>query len=41
MFKQIPLLEIDGLNLIGSEAVLRYVCRKGNLEGKTDEEKVR
>eukprot|EP00057_Strongylocentrotus_purpuratus_P000877 XP_001185610.2 PREDICTED: glutathione S-transferase 3 [Strongylocentrotus purpuratus] len=40
MFKQIPLLEIDGLNLIGSEAVLRYVCRKGNLEGKTDEEKV-
>ncbi|XP_030833537.1 glutathione S-transferase alpha-4 [Strongylocentrotus purpuratus] len=41
MFKQIPLLEIDGLNLIGSEAVLRYVCRKGNLEGKTDEEKVK
>nr|XP_054760579.1 glutathione S-transferase alpha-4-like isoform X2 [Lytechinus pictus] len=41
MFKQVPLLEIDGLNLIGSEAILRYVCRKGGLDGKTDEEKVK
>ncbi|XP_788101.1 glutathione S-transferase alpha-4 [Strongylocentrotus purpuratus] len=38
MFKQVPLLEIDGKNLIGSECVLRYVCNKAKLQGKSDDD---
>ncbi|XP_030851043.1 glutathione S-transferase alpha M14-like [Strongylocentrotus purpuratus] len=41
MFRQMPLLEVDGQCLIGSEAILRYACRKGNLNGKTDQDKYR
>ncbi|XP_063954330.1 glutathione S-transferase alpha-4-like isoform X1 [Lytechinus pictus] len=38
MFKQVPLLEIDGQNLIGSECILRYICNKGNLQGKPEDQ---
>ncbi|XP_041462297.1 glutathione S-transferase alpha-4-like [Lytechinus variegatus] len=38
MFKQVPLLEIDGQNLIGSECILRYICSKGNLQGKPEDQ---
>lgn len=31
MFGQVPLLEIDGLCLIQSQAIVRYVARKGGL----------
>ncbi|XP_041462255.1 glutathione S-transferase alpha-4-like [Lytechinus variegatus] len=41
MFKQVPLLEVDGQCLIGGEAILRYACREGNFEGKTNEDKTR
>jgi glutathione S-transferase len=33
MFHQLPLLKIDGLNLIQSSATARYIARKGNLFG--------
>ncbi|XP_072178378.1 glutathione S-transferase alpha-4-like [Diadema setosum] len=38
MFKQVPLLEMDGKNLIGSESTFRYVCKKGGFMGKTDDD---
>ncbi|XP_041461409.1 glutathione S-transferase alpha-4-like [Lytechinus variegatus] len=41
MFKQVPLLEIDGENVIGSEPVLRYVCRKYNFKAKSPEDQVK
>ncbi|XP_071479199.1 glutathione S-transferase alpha-4-like [Diadema antillarum] len=41
MFKQIPLLEIDGKNLIGSDCIIRYVCKKGGLMGKTSDEEIK
>ena len=37
-YKQAPLLEFDGRSLVGSEVILRHVCRKGNLMGKTEAE---
>ena len=36
MFHQVPLLKIDGLNLIQSSAIARYVARKGNLLGEKE-----
>lgn len=38
LFGQLPLLEIDGLKLVQSQAMLRYVAMKGNLWGQTPEE---
>lgn len=35
-FDQMPLLEIDGLNLSQSSAMIRYLARRGDLYGKTD-----
>ena len=35
-FDQMPLLEIDGLNLSQSSAMIRYLARKGDLYGDTD-----
>ena len=37
-FDQIPLLEIDGLNLSQSSAMIRYLARRGRYYGETDEE---
>ncbi|XP_067675776.1 glutathione S-transferase 3-like [Haliotis asinina] len=38
MFHQVPLLEIDGLELVQSGAIVRYVARKGGLYGDSNEE---
>ena len=35
-FDQVPLLEIDRLNLSQSSAMIRYLARKGDLYGDTD-----
>lgn len=35
-FDQMPLLEIDGLNLSQSSAMIRYLARRGGLYGDTD-----
>ncbi len=35
-FDQMPLLEIDGLNLSQSSAMIRYLARRGDLYGDTD-----
>jgi glutathione S-transferase len=40
LFNQVPLLEIDGLRLVQGQAIVRYLARKGGLDGKTDVEKV-
>lgn len=38
LFGQLPLLEIDGLKLVQSQSMSRYVARKGGLVGKTPAE---
>jgi glutathione S-transferase len=35
-FDQMPLLEIDGLNLSQSSAMIRYLARRGGLYGRND-----
>lgn len=40
LFQQVPLLEIDGLKLVQSGAIVRYLARKYNLYGSTAEEAV-
>lgn len=37
-FDQMPLLEIDGLNLSQTSAMIRYLARKGDFYGDTDHE---
>lgn len=37
-FDQMPLLEIDGLNLSQSSAMIRYLARRGGLYGNNDTE---
>jgi len=39
-FDQMPLLEIDGLNLSQSSAMVRYLARKGGYYGRRDEDAV-
>ncbi|XP_068579767.1 glutathione S-transferase A4-like [Cebidichthys violaceus] len=34
MFQQVPLVEIDGMKLIQSKAILNYIAEKYNLHGK-------
>lgn len=38
LFGQLPLLEIDGLRLVQSQAMMRYVAQRGKLWGSTAEE---
>jgi len=40
-FGQVPLLRMDGLNIVQSGAVVRHVARKGKLYGDTDLEMTR
>jgi len=40
-FDQLPLLEIDGKNLSQSTAMIRYLARRGDLYGDTDEDMLR
>ena len=41
LFGQLPLLQIDGLNLVQSQAMVRYLARRGGLEGHTEGDRVR
>ena len=41
LFEQVPLLRIDGLKLVQSGAIVRYVARKGKLLGSNDIETAR
>jgi len=36
LFQQVPLLRIDGMNLVQSGAIARYLARKTHLYGETD-----
>ncbi len=37
-FDQMPLLEVDGLNLSQSSAMIRYLARRGGFYGETDDD---
>ncbi len=37
-FGQLPLLQIDGIEIVQSQAAVRYLARRGGLEGKTPDE---
>jgi len=39
-FDQLPLLEIDGLNLSQSTAMIRYLARRGDLYGDSDDDRL-
>ncbi len=41
MRAQLPLLEIDGLKIVQSGAIIRYIARKHGLDGGSAEEKMR
>jgi glutathione S-transferase len=41
MFGQVPLLRIDGLKLVQSGTIVRYIARKANLLGGSDHDIVR
>jgi glutathione S-transferase len=38
---QLPLLQIDGLEIVQSQAIIRYIARRGNLTGQTSEDEVK
>lgn len=40
MFHQVPLVEIDGMQLVQSKAILNYIAGKYNLYGKDFKERV-
>ncbi|XP_030603512.1 glutathione S-transferase A4-like [Archocentrus centrarchus] len=40
MFQQVPLVEIDGMKLIQTKAILNYIAEKYNLHGKDPKDKV-
>ncbi|XP_004424076.1 PREDICTED: glutathione S-transferase A1-like [Ceratotherium simum simum] len=39
MFQQVPMVEIDGMNLVQSRAILNYIAAKYNLYGKDIKER--
>ena len=39
LFNQVPLLKIDGMNLVQTNAILNYVATKAGLNGKDAKEK--
>ena len=41
MFGQVPLVEIDGLAITQTEAIIRYIARKYNLYGTTENDRIR
>lgn len=40
MFQQVPLVEIDGMKLIQTKAILNYIAEKYNLHGKDLKDRV-
>nr|XP_006813792.1 PREDICTED: glutathione S-transferase A2-like [Saccoglossus kowalevskii] len=41
LFMQVPMLEIDGMKLVQTNAIIRYIARKYDMYGKTLEQKTR
>ncbi|XP_019726229.1 glutathione S-transferase A4-like [Hippocampus comes] len=41
MFQQVPLVEIDGMKLIQTKAILNYIAEKYNLHGKDIKDRVK
>ncbi|KAM8852389.1 glutathione S-transferase alpha-4-like [Synchiropus picturatus] len=41
MYQQVPLVEMDGMKLIQTKAILHYIAEKYNLHGKDAKERVR
>lgn len=39
MFQQVPLVEIDGMKLVQTKAILHYIAEKYNLHGKDIKER--
>ncbi len=40
-FGQLPLLQIDGYDLVQSQAILRYLAKRANIAGTTPAEQVK
>ncbi len=40
LFDQVPLLQYDGLNMVQSGAIARYLSRKFGFDGETEDEKL-
>ena len=40
-FGQLPLLQIDGLEIVESQAIVRYLARRANLQGEEKRDKTR
>jgi hypothetical protein len=40
LFGQLPLLEVDGLRLVQSQSINRYLARRAGLYGKTDQDRL-
>lgn len=40
MFQQVPMVEIDGMKLIQTKAILNYIAEKYNLHGKDLKDRV-
>lgn len=40
MFQQVPLVEIDGMKLIQTKAIFKYIADKYNLHGKDLKDRV-
>ena len=40
-FGQLPLLQIDGLEIVQSQSIVRYLARRAHLNGKTPEDEVK
>ena len=40
-FGQLPLLQIDGLEIVQSQSIVRYLARRAHLQGRTPEEIVK
>lgn len=38
MYEQVPMVEIDGMNLVETRAILRYLAAKYNLYGRNIQE---
>jgi glutathione S-transferase len=36
-----PMLKIDGLELVQSQSILRYIAKRSDLAGESDDEKVK
>lgn len=40
MFQQVPMVEIDGMKLVQTKAILNYIAEKYNLHGKDLKDRV-